>query len=144
MNKEHKGKMMAGVIQDFLPALKEIAELGSMNNKPNGKYERGSWLEVENAQVLYLDAFWRHQLEGMYEVDPETDKIHLVAMAWNLLALLTFYLNDTSAGILKSDPGMGVSNRAAFSVKLRPFGLDPEAAAASSAPAVSITKFTED
>ena len=142
MNKEHEGKTMAGVIQDFLPALKEIAELGSMNNKPNGKYERGSWLEVENAQVLYLDAFWRHQLEGMYEVDPETRKIHLVAMAWNLLALLTFYLKDTSAGILKSDPYMGVSNRAEFGVRLRTCSLDP--AAPPSVPTVSITKFTED
>lgn len=93
MNKETEGKMTAGVLQDFLPALKRVAALGSMNNKPNGKYERGSWLKVENAQVLYLDAFWRHQLEGMYNVDPETGEIHLVAMTWNLLALLVFHLS---------------------------------------------------
>ncbi len=44
------GKYMAGVIADFAPALKEIAKLGSMNNKPNGKYERGSWKLVNNAR----------------------------------------------------------------------------------------------
>lgn len=125
MNKEHEGKTMAGVLQDFLPALKEVAELGSMNNKPNGKYERGSWLEVENANTLYLDAFWRHQLEGMYEVDPETGKIHLVAMVWNLLALLTFHLKDEQA---ESDPGVRIAVNPTVSIALRKFNFNPSQA----------------
>lgn len=94
LNKETAGKIMGGVIQDFMPALKEIAELGSSNNKPFGKYDRGSWLKVNNPEQAYLDAFWRHQLEGMYNTDPTTGRIHLVAMAWNLLALLVFYLRS--------------------------------------------------
>jgi hypothetical protein len=89
-NKLDQGKYMAGVLQDFLPALKKVAELGSMNNKPFGKYDRGSWLLVDKAEERYLDAFWRHQLEGLYNTDESTGQIHLVAMAWNLLALLTF------------------------------------------------------
>lgn len=71
-------------------ALKEVAELGSMNNKPFGKYERGSWKKVQNAKERYLDAFWRHQLEGPFNADPTTGKIHVVAMLWNLLALIMF------------------------------------------------------
>lgn len=96
-NKLDQGKLMGGVLQDFLPALKKVAELGSMNNKPFGKYDRGSWLLVENAEERYLDAFWRHQLDGMYNVDPTTGHIHLVAMAWNLLALLVFYERNQNA-----------------------------------------------
>jgi hypothetical protein len=82
------GKVMAGILEEFLPALKEIAELGSMNNKPNGKYERGSWQKVPDAETRYLDAFWRHLLEGRFNIDPETRKPHDVAIAWNALALV--------------------------------------------------------
>lgn len=77
-------------------ALKELAELGSMNNKPFGKYDRGSWMLVENAKVRYLDAFWRHQLDDLSAIDPTTGKLHVVAMLWNLLALITFNLKDES------------------------------------------------
>ena len=86
------GKYMASVIADFAPALKEIAKLGSMNNKPNGKYERGSWKLVNDPEVMYGDAFWRHLLEGPQEIDIETGMPHDVAIAWNALALLCFRL----------------------------------------------------
>lgn len=86
------GKYMAGVLEDFLPALKEIAKLGSMNNKPFGKYERGSWMKVENPELLYLDAFWRHINEGRHNIDPESNLPHDVAIAWNAIALVWFRL----------------------------------------------------
>ncbi len=90
-NKEG-GKYMAGIIADFAPALKEIAKLGSMNNKPNGKYERGSWKLVKNPEVEYTDAFWRHLLEGSSTIDPESGMPHDVAIAWNAIALVCFRL----------------------------------------------------
>ena len=85
----------------FKLALKEVAELGSMNNKPFGKYDRGSWMLVENAKERYLDAFWRHQLEGLAEVDETTGKIHLVAMLWNLLALISFEIKNPRLETMK-------------------------------------------
>lgn len=87
-----QGKLMAGILEDFLPALAEVAHLGSMNNKPNGKYERGSWKEVENGEQRYLDAFWRHILAGRNNFDSESNMPHDVAIAWNALALVYFRL----------------------------------------------------
>jgi len=91
-NKLDAGRVMAGVLEDFLPALHEVAKLGSMNNKPNGKYDRGSWMLVENADQRYNDAFWRHLVAGRHNVDPETGMPHDVAIAWNALVLLWFRL----------------------------------------------------
>jgi len=87
-----QGKYMAGVLEDFLPALKEIAKLGSMNNKPFGKYERGSWMEVEDAERRYLDGWWRHVNEGRHNIDPESGMPHDVAIAWNSIVLVWFRL----------------------------------------------------
>lgn len=91
-NKELQGKMMAGVLEDFLPALKEVAELGSKNNIPFGKYKRSSWMKVEKQH--YKDAFWRHLLEGPDTLDPESGMPHDVAIAWNALALIWFRLKE--------------------------------------------------
>lgn len=90
--KQTDGKYSAGVLADFAPALKEVAKLGSMNNKPIGKYERGSWMLVEDAEKKYKDAFWRHLLEGPNNIDPESGMPHDVAVAWNALVLVYFRL----------------------------------------------------
>ena len=91
-NKESEGKVMAGVLADFAPALAEVAKLGSMNNKPHGKYARGSWMLVQDPEVKYTDAFWRHLLDGPNNIDPTTGMHHDVAVAWNALALVWFRL----------------------------------------------------
>ena len=88
------------LLGSFKLALNEVAELGSMNNKPFGKYDRGSWRLVENAKERYLDAFWRHQLEDMFVIDETTGKIHLVAMLWNLLALISFEISHPEKDIM--------------------------------------------
>lgn len=98
------GKYMAGVIADFAPALREIAKLGSMNNKPNGKYERGSWKLVNNPEVEYSDAFWRHLLEGSDNIDPESNMPHDVAIAWNAIVLVWFRLKREAEEALKDSP----------------------------------------
>lgn len=91
-NKQTAGKMLGGVLEDFLPALLEIAKLGSMNIKPNGKYDRGSWMLVKNPDIDYLDAWWRHVLAGRNTIDPESNMPHDVAIAWNSIALVYFRL----------------------------------------------------
>jgi len=91
-NKLDTNRVMAGVLEDFLPALAEVAKLGSMNNKPFGKYDRGSWMLVENAEQRHLDAWWRHVNAGRHNIDESTGMPHDVAIAWNSLALLWFRL----------------------------------------------------
>jgi hypothetical protein len=90
------------LLMSFKLALKELAELGSMNNKPFGKYDRGSWKLVENAKERYLDAFWRHQLDDLSVIDPTTGKLHVVAMLWNLLALITFNMEESNDKVLRA------------------------------------------
>lgn len=99
-HKETVGKFMAGVIEDLLPALKEVAEMQAMNIKPVGKYERGSWMTVP--KVLYIDAFYRHLLAGPDTIDTETGKPHDVAIAWNALVRIWFRLKEE--GKLDLDP----------------------------------------
>jgi hypothetical protein len=91
-HKESAGKCMAGVLEDFLPALKEIAELGSMSVEPYGKYPRSSWMSCP--KIIYKDAFWRHILDGPAAIDPESGKPHDVAIAWNALALVCKRLEE--------------------------------------------------
>lgn len=93
-SKDITNKMTAGVLTDFLPALKEIAKLGSINTGPDGKYTRGSWtiMDPDKGLELYTDAFWRHLLEGPKAVDSENGMPHDVAIAWNALALIYFRL----------------------------------------------------
>ena len=91
-NKETIGKYMAGVIEDFLPALEEVAKMQAKNIKPIGKYERSSWMTCP--KIVYKDAFWRHLLAGPETVDPATGFPHDVAIAWNALALVWFRLQE--------------------------------------------------
>lgn len=91
-NKETVGKYMAGVIEDLLPALEEVAKMQAKNIKPVGKYERSSWMTCP--KIVYKDAFWRHLLAGPETIDPATGFPHDVAIAWNALALVWFRLKE--------------------------------------------------
>lgn len=93
-NKDSSGKVLAGTLQSFSPALKQLAELMTRNAKPNGKYERDSWTKVKNGKQLYLDALWRHLLEGPDNIDEESGMHHDVAIAFNALAILSFRLTE--------------------------------------------------
>ena len=95
-NKETIGKYMAGVIEDLLPALEEMAKMQALNIKPVGKYERSSWMTCP--KIVYKDAFWRHLLAGPDNIDPATNMPHDVAIAWNALALVWFRLKEETAG----------------------------------------------
>jgi hypothetical protein len=98
-HKETAGKYLAGVIEDLLPALEEMAKMQAMNIKPIGKYERSSWMTCP--KIVYKDAFWRHLLAGPDNLDPATGFPHDVAIAWNALALVWFRLQkDKTQGVM--------------------------------------------
>lgn len=88
------GKPMAGTIGLFGPALLEIAKLMTLNAKPNGKYDRDSWVNVPNGVERYTDAFWRHTLEGLDNHDSECGVQHDVCAAFNILARICLRLKE--------------------------------------------------
>lgn len=89
--KTDKGKIRAGVLQDFSNALMEVAKVGDMGIGFKG-YARGSWLDLENAEERYLDAFWRHLLDTR-DINTEDDNVIVLAqVAWNALARLELKL----------------------------------------------------
>lgn len=80
------GKPLAGLLIDFSQALEGVVDVGTFGAH---EYGRGNWLEVENGIQRYYDAFWRHLLKsGRERVDPETGRLHLEHMIWNLLAVV--------------------------------------------------------
>ena len=89
--KHDQGKPIDGVLfQDFPRALMAVASLASFGAD---KYERGSWLTVENGHQRYTDAIARHMLDEYVEAaDEETGLGHDVAIAWNALARLELRL----------------------------------------------------
>jgi hypothetical protein len=94
-NKDSENKYLAGAIEDLLPALKEIIKMQASNLKPIGKYERSSWMTCP--KEVYIDAFWRHVLEGFDTIDPATGKPHDLAIAWNAIVRVWFRLKEEQA-----------------------------------------------
>ena len=80
------GKLPARLIADFAPALLKIGKV--LEYGASKKYTAHGWLEVENPEERYLDAFWRHLLAGKGN-DPDSGIPHLHHACWNLLAVLT-------------------------------------------------------
>ena len=90
--KHDKDKPIAGCLQDFSRALYELSKLMTFGAN---KYERGSWLHVENGRERYNDAFFRHILKERVEtVDPETDIHHDIATLFNDLARIELRLRE--------------------------------------------------
>jgi hypothetical protein len=89
--KTDKGKVKAGILQDFSRALIEVAKVGTMGINFKG-YARGSWLNLEDAEERYLDAFWRHLLDNRDINTEDGDVLVLAQVAWNALARLELKL----------------------------------------------------
>jgi len=87
-----KGKVHAGILNEFKRALMEVARVGTAGL--NKGYARGSWRNVPDAKERYMDAFWRHIL-AVEEIN-ETDGgvYHLAQVAWNAMALLELRLEE--------------------------------------------------
>lgn len=85
--KADAGKVLGGLLLDFAHALEIVAEVGTHGA---GKYSRGGWLKVQDAQQRYLDAAMRHLLKlGKGEQnDKDSGLPHLGHAAWNLLAII--------------------------------------------------------
>lgn len=85
------GKVQAGVLLDFSRALWKVAEVGTHGN---GKYARGSWQFVEEAEERYEDAMMRHLLKIRVEPTDESGLETLAHFAWNALAVLELSLRE--------------------------------------------------
>jgi len=87
-----KGKVRAGILDEFKRALFEVARVGTAGLAKG--YARGSWRNVPDAKERYMDAFWRHIL-AVEEIN-ETDGgvYHLAQVAWNAMALLELRLEE--------------------------------------------------
>lgn len=86
--KTDKNKLRPSLIlQDMLPAviaLIELAEFGA------SKYSPKSWMTVENAEARYMEALQRHFLDELAHpgsIDKESKAPHLIAIAWNAMAV---------------------------------------------------------
>lgn len=88
-----RGKVMAGVLEDFALALLAVAEVGTFGAN---KYSRRGWERVPNGIERYNDAKWRHALKGRHEShDPDSKLLHASHEAWNALAKLELMLRST-------------------------------------------------
>lgn len=89
-NKFDQEKPIAGAIQEFGLALTAVSSLMAFGAK---KYERSSWIDVENGVERYTDAMMRHFFQEPYEdEDKESKHAHDVAVAFNALARLELRL----------------------------------------------------
>jgi hypothetical protein len=87
-NKEDLSKPKPSLIlQDMIEAviaLINLAEFGA------SKYAAKSWMTVENAEARYMEALQRHLLFELQEpgsFDLESKAPHLIAIAWNAMAV---------------------------------------------------------
>jgi hypothetical protein len=84
------GKIQASLLGMFARALLKVAEVGTHGA---AKYTRGGWQFVENGQIRYDDAQWRHLLKGYIEpLDPDSELLHKAHKTWNALAELELHL----------------------------------------------------
>lgn len=78
------------LLLDFGRALEQVAKVGTFGIK---KYQRGSWLHVENGVMRYTAAELRHLYAEPFEThDKESGLMHAAHHAWCALARLELML----------------------------------------------------
>lgn len=89
-NKPHPAIVMGG----FATALQQVTLVGTFGAQ---KYSIGSWKQVPNGYQRYQDAMMRHWLKHQSgeEFDDESGLNHLAHIAWNSLAILELYFEQT-------------------------------------------------
>lgn len=98
-------KLDAGKLQPWLflsgfaNALEEVAKVTTVGAQ---KYTRNGWVEVENGQERYMEAFGRHLLaygqgEEVDDGPKGTGCLHLSQIIWNALAVLELQLRAKGA-----------------------------------------------
>lgn len=87
-NKDDAGRVRPGLIlQDMYPAITALIALAEFGAS---KYAAKSWMTVENAEARYMEALQRHlmlELVKPGDVDKESKAPHLIAIAWNAMAV---------------------------------------------------------
>lgn len=87
-NKDDTGRVRPSLIlQDMYPAITALIALAEFGAS---KYAAQSWMTVVNAEARYMDALQRHLLLELIEpgsVDAESKASHLIAIAWNAMAV---------------------------------------------------------
>lgn len=74
------------ILKDFSDALDQVIKLGAFGAD---KYEYSNWKKLDNAIERYDDALIRHWMEYAKGIQHDEEGVdHLVAVAWNALALL--------------------------------------------------------
>ena len=82
------------VVGAFAPAIWEVGKVGTFGAN---KYTDNGWQEVENGIERYSNALLRHYLKFKSGelFDDESHLHHLSHLAWNALAILTLYIQQT-------------------------------------------------
>ena len=89
--KTDSGKIMMGLLEDFQLALTAVADVATYG--ATGKYTRGGWKKVGDAEHRYQDARIGHYLKSKYENQcPHTGLHHKAQAAWCALAELEAYI----------------------------------------------------
>jgi hypothetical protein len=98
--KHDQGKPDLTFLFEYFPeALIEVSKVAGFGAE---KYERGNWVDVENATSRYEAALLRHLLARYIpqikvgdpnpHFDAESSLLHLAHAAWNALAILELHL----------------------------------------------------
>jgi len=87
-NKDDATKFRPGLIlRDMLPAIVALIKLADFGAD---KYAPKNWMFVENAEARYLEALQRHLVDELAHpgsIDDESNAPHLIAVAWNAMAV---------------------------------------------------------
>jgi hypothetical protein len=91
--KHDQGKVRPSLILSGFPrAILAVAEVGMYGLT---MHPEGSWKEVPNGVVRFLDAKDRHRLYGAIDpLDPDSNLLHLAHECWNALAALELILTE--------------------------------------------------
>ena len=83
-----------GLFKRFPRALWGVAEISTFGKNKYGTWD--GWESVEDALNRYRDAEGRHLLKEAMgeEVDPDSEKMHILHKAWGALATAELYLRE--------------------------------------------------
>jgi hypothetical protein len=89
-----KPKVVKGLLHQFPAACAAVAEVSEFGAE---KYTWGGWKAVENGVERYGDAGARHIVKEIIEgpTDSDSGLLHKAHKAWNALAELELYLEET-------------------------------------------------
>jgi hypothetical protein len=78
-----------------------LAAVADVTTKGARKYTPNGWMQVDDGESRYMEAFGRHMLQlGSGQVhDKDTGCMHKAQMIWNLMASLELELRANAGGV---------------------------------------------